>query len=217
MNNPSYGPGRPLPGSTDEAAVRILQLLERSEIGSKSPLVGRVLHASEQAGGRDPSKRNPALLARTHPISARGSGRDIVYEYADGTTETWSGGTRSWRTNNPGNLHYDKFAPAHGAIGQFESFAIFPSESIGKSALNAWLYQKASSGSTLNSMMNVYAPPQENDTVAYQNFLSKLLGLPGSTLLSDLTPSQMRTLEEGIIRFEGWRTGTITRTDEPRP
>jgi len=217
MSNPSYGPGRPLPGSTDEAAARILHLLEGSEIGSKSPLAGRVLRASEQPGGRDPSRRNPALLARTHPISAHSSGRDIVYEYADGTTETWSGGTRSWRANNPGNLHYDKFAPAHGAIGQFESFAIFPSESTGKSALNTWQYQKADSGSTLNSMMDVYAPSEKNDTVAYQYFLSKLLGLPGSTLLSDLTPAQMRTLEEGIIRFEGWNAGTIARAEDPRP
>jgi hypothetical protein len=215
MNNPSYGPGRPLPGSTDEAAARILHLLEGSEIGSRLPLAGRASHASEQSGGRDPSRRNPALLARTHPISAHGSGRDIVYEYADGTTETWSGGTRSWRTNNPGNLHYDKFAPAHGAIGQFESFAIFPSESIGRSALNAWLHKAANEEATLNAMMEGYAPPEENDTVAYQNFLSKIVGVPGDTFLRDLTEPQMRALLDGIVRFEGWRVGTITRTEAP--
>jgi hypothetical protein len=38
------------------------------------------------------------------PTGAYRLGRDVIYTYPDGTTETWQGGTLPWRANNPGHL-----------------------------------------------------------------------------------------------------------------
>ena len=51
------------------------------------------------------------------PIKAKDIGNlTREYEYADGTKEYWSGGTWSWRNNNPGNIR-DYNIPWEGLIG----------------------------------------------------------------------------------------------------
>ena len=94
------------------------------------------------------------------PIKARDIG-DLTreYEYADGTKEYWSDGSRSWRNNNPGNIR-DFNIPWEGLIGtDSDQFCIFNSYEKGKRALKRDLRTKGRRGLTLSQAIYIYAPP----------------------------------------------------------
>jgi hypothetical protein len=133
-----------------------------------------------------------------------------IYTTPDGTTYTYSGGDLSWRNNNPGNLHYGDFAIADGAIGQdANGFAIFPDAETGEQALRG-LVSGSYGNDSINAMMSAYAPSFENNTSAYQSFLAKSVGVPGTTVIGKLTPTQFEALIKGIETYEGTKAGTIT-------
>jgi hypothetical protein len=140
-----------------------------------------------------------------------------VYINSDGSTFTLSGGTPAWRNNNPGNLRYGTVAQQNGAIGQDPNgFAIFPDTSSGENALHSLITQTYAT-STINSMMSVYAPSSENNTTAYQQFITSRLGVPGTTPISQLTSEQVTELQQIIGTYEGTRAGTITGTPTGAP
>jgi hypothetical protein len=93
-------------------------------------------------------------------------------------------GTIAQENHNPGNLRY---AGQTGAIGQNKGYAVFASDDAGWAALNRQLELNASRGDTLEQFINRYAPPSENDTTNYLQYLVKGLGVGASTLLSQLT------------------------------
>jgi hypothetical protein len=93
-------------------------------------------------------------------------------------------GTIAQTNHNPGNLRY---AGQTGAIGQNKGYAVFASDDAGWAALNRQLELNASRGDTLEQFINRYAPPSENDTTNYLQYLVKGLGVGASTLLSQLS------------------------------
>lgn len=138
-----------------------------------------------------------------------GGGRRYVSD--DGSVEVREGGDRTWRNNNPGNLVYGSFARDHGAIGKDSAgFAIFPDSSVGETAM-VDLIGGTYASSTLDALMASYAPPSENNTAAYQKFLSDAVGVPGSTVVKTLTPAQFSKLIAAIKKYEGTKTGTVTK------
>lgn len=83
--------------------------------------------------------------------------------------------------NNPGDLEH---APGEthddgSVIGEF----IDPS--AGWAALEAQLLKYANRGLTVQQMVYVYAPPTENDTDAYLDFICQGLGCQPDTLVKD--------------------------------
>jgi len=97
--------------------------------------------------------------------------------------------TLAWFNNNPGNLRSSPFA-----ISTNRGFAVFSSYPVGFLALLHDLRVKASGRSktgltpfhSLHHLMLVYAPPHENDTVAYVTFIETRTDLPATTRLEDL-------------------------------
>ncbi len=144
-------------------------------------------------------------------LSAHGEGRDTIIVYEDGTEEVRSGGTRSWRNNNPGNLRNSPFSIRHGSLGEAGGFAVFPSEDAGWRALLSLLRGSTFQALTLDRMIARYAPPNENDTHAYRDFIGNRLGVSEETRLSELSSSQIEELASLIRRFEGWSVGTVRR------
>ena len=69
-----------------------------------------------------------------------GIGTTRMYVGNDGNIYEFSGGSRAWRNNNPGNLEDGKFARDNGAIGSDGRFAIFPDATTGFNAMTG-LYQ----------------------------------------------------------------------------
>ena len=93
--------------------------------------------------------------------------------------------------NNPGNLRFIGQAGASQGEG---GFAKFESPQAGYQALVNDLTAKQSGksrtgltgNSTLKELMNVYAPPVENDTGAYVNELAKRLGISINKKIKDI-------------------------------
>lgn len=100
--------------------------------------------------------------------------------------------SRSYRNQNPGNL---RFASQPHTIGKDDKgFAIFDSYEHGLDALKTLIVNAATGKSkvyhpdmTLNEFMAVYAPiTDDNDPVAYANWLSVKVGISSSTLIKNL-------------------------------
>ncbi len=74
-----------------------------------------------------------------------GKGNSVVYYDEDENISIWTGGTRAWRNNNPGNIRPSQFSYKNGAIGSAGGFAIFPTyqgpASIGISAERKNVFQ----------------------------------------------------------------------------
>jgi hypothetical protein len=62
---------------------------------------------------------------------------------------------------------------------------------------------------TIDDVVQKFAPPNENNTVAYQLFIEQTIGVPGETPLQDLDAIQLNSLMDAIQVFEGWREGTV--------
>jgi hypothetical protein len=90
-----------------------------------------------------------------------------------------------WATlnNNPGNL---RNVGQTGAVGTNGGYAVFSSPEAGWTALEKQLQYNANRGDTVQTFITSYAPPSENDTGNYLNFLTSGLGVPASTPLSQV-------------------------------
>lgn len=122
-------------------------------------------------------------------------------------------GTISWRNNNPGNLVYGPLAKAHGAFGKdYKGFAVFKTYDDGKAAYHDLLFSPDSSYYNLNieEMLNKYAPPSENNTKEYLNFVTRQAKLQWSARLSKLTADQQDALMNAMFKYEGFAEGKVS-------
>lgn len=118
----------------------------------------------------------------------------LSYPSLDNAIATLEGygkpGTIATDQNNPGNLIWDSWtANQPGAIGSgLKGIAIFSDANSGFAAEDANVGHIASSGATLVDLANVWAPASVpgNDPVAYAASLSKALGVPDSTPVSQV-------------------------------
>lgn len=104
--------------------------------------------------------------------------------------------SRAARNNNPGDIEWGFFARTHGADrievlspGRTPRFAHFPTPEAGFAALAA-LITEHYAGSTIAAMMAHYAPPSENNTQHYIDFICAATGLPADHIITaaDLQP-----------------------------
>ena len=130
----------------------------------------------------------------------------------DGSGGTRSGGSRSWRNNNPGNLKFSDATKAMGAThADDKGFAVFPDEATGRKAQEGLLFDDPRyKGKTLAQAMQQYAPSSENDTQGYIGAIAKAAGITGDTPLGDLTPQQRNAMLDVMKRHEGWQEGSTT-------
>ena len=143
------------------------------------------------------------------PTGAVQNGKAVTYYFEDDHYEVWSGGSRAWRNNNPGNLRNGSIAKANGSIGQAGGFAVFPDYLSGRNALEVLLGSSLYRNETVGSFLNKYAPSSENDTGAYRNFLERQTGLDGGLRLSSLNNAQLNSVMNAIQKYEGYTPGTV--------
>jgi len=118
-----------------------------------------------------------------------------------------SGGSRSWRNNNPGNLEYGPFAKSMGAIGSDGRFARFPTYEAGRKAQEKLLFEsKGYKDLTLSQAIRRWAPASENNVPAY---IAAMGGDPGKRM-GEYTPDQRAKLLDAMQAHEGWKVGTVT-------
>jgi hypothetical protein len=136
----------------------------------------------------------------------------------DGTLEIRTGGSLSWRDNNPGNIRPGFYAARDGSLGtnysQNGPFAIFPDLPTGEDALTDLLSSKYGEDS-LSTALSAYAPPGENNTAAYISNVSNVLNVSPSTVINTLSDIQFENLEGAIVTQEDFYSGTVTTVPPP--
>jgi hypothetical protein len=159
----------------------------------------------------------PAPAARVeagYNAASRGEGLSTVYTRPDGSQDVYAGGTMAWRNNNPGNLKDGDFARRHGAIGFYENdngkFAVFPDEATGVAALRELLTIPKYQRMTVDGVIGSYAPPNQNNTAAYQAMVRDAVGVDGARRLDTLSAEQLDRLVATIRKKEGAKAGTIS-------
>jgi hypothetical protein len=145
-------------------------------------------------------------------IRAEANGNNVKYFKQDGSGVERSGGTRSWRNNNPGNIR-----GAPNEIGNAGGFAVFSDYDTGFEAITILLGTDRYNSLSINDAITKYAPPSENDTKNYQNLLVQLTGLDNSRLISSLSDEELNSVATAIQRIEGYRVGTETPISIPNP
>lgn len=113
----------------------------------------------------------------------------------DGTNRT-----RGFRNNNPGNLRY---AGQKGATRDADGYAVFSDRAAGIAALDRQLDLYLQRGNnTISSIVEKYAPRNENLTDNYKAFVSKQTGIDQNQVLDrDDVASQARVIR-AIIDME---------------
>lgn len=106
---------------------------------------------------------------------------------------------RSQKNNNPLNL---RFANQKEAIGQDDKgFAIFPNPMAGWRAGHAQILKDAERKATLKQFIFKFAPPNENDTNSYLEFVENALDCDGDIYLVNIN----RFALAGVMaQFEGY-------------
>ena len=132
----------------------------------------------------------------------------VIYTDEDGNRVEFSGGDRTWRNQNPGNLVPGNVSRRNGQIGVAGGFAIFPNYETGHKALIDSL--KSSHGEKdLVQMIRVYAPKHENKTAVYLRFLRKKTGVKDNRKIKDFSPAQFEKLWKAVEQMEGRKPGKM--------
>jgi len=145
-------------------------------------------------------------------VSARSCGAQCtIYTYGDGTEETRSGGSRTWRNNNAGAMGYGVFARSHGAIGQQGGMAVFPDESTGWQAEVALLSTPFYQRQTLDAAIQNWCggPAAGCNVGGYQQYVRGVTGYSGDTSLSSLGQGGIWLVADAIRSYETWTPGTV--------
>lgn len=138
------------------------------------------------------------------------NGRTVYIARPDNSLEVRTGGTLTWRNNNPGNVRNST-----QEIGQNDSqsgrLAIFDTPEAGQAAQSDLLSGPMYSGLTIGGMIGKYAPPSENDTAAYIANVERHSGLGQSMPMVSLDDQQRADLLNAMRTQEGYRVGTVQR------
>jgi hypothetical protein len=134
----------------------------------------------------------------------------VVYESKEtGGTETRTGGSLAWRTNNPGNIMPSPFARKYGAIGEVGTNAVFPTLEIGRAAEKALLAGPSYSTLTLEKVIEKWS--QGNPLLADK--IAEAVKIFGANrkyyTLSDEEKDRFMKFME---RYEGYVVGKTTFT-----
>ena len=144
-----------------------------------------------------------------------GPKNSVIFTDENGKRFIFSGGSRAWRNQNPGNLVPGKISKLNHAIGVAGGFAVFPDYESGHQALIDCLkitYQNAD----IPKLVEKYAPKGENNVAAYTKFLRQKTGIRDNKKIKDFTSAEFEKLWRAIKEMEGWREGTITEFSEKK-
>lgn len=143
----------------------------------------------------------------------------INVRMSDGYAYRRSGGTLSWRYNNPGNIKYGRFARSNGAIGRgwgsHGGHAVFPTMQAGREAKRILLFTPIRKyyNLTLRDALSYYAPRSDgNRPDVYARYVAKRTpGISIYTRLRDMDRNQQEHVLNAMQQFEGYRPGKIVR------
>lgn len=111
---------------------------------------------------------------------------------------------RGYRNFNPGNIRRSNVRYRGEKDSQDPSFKQFESMAWGYRAIFILLdtYRVKHGLTTLQSMLNRYAPPEENDTTEYVNFVSAKTRIADIATVDTRSEKQMIPIVAAIARME---------------
>lgn len=150
--------------------------------------------------------------ADTAPTKAVAKGRAVIIG-----NEQRTGGTISWRTNNPGNVMYGPRARSFGAIGSAmagdgEPVAIMPTLDHGwKMQMALWRSPKYNNN-TIDHGCRRWATGvgSKKETSPYTIALANAAGASIHTMVSELSDEQLKNMVKRQAKLEGFKVGTVT-------
>lgn len=157
--------------------------------------------------GLGTSEPAPAGGPSTYVAARRTAQMTVLYTDDQGREFVRIGGSRAWRNCNPGNIRKGSFALANGSIGDDGSFAVFPNRPTGSKAIESLFRGPSYRALSIEKAINRYAPPQENDTNAYLEFVIDQSGLSRSDVIADLPVADVRKIVRAVEAMEGWKEG----------
>lgn len=128
---------------------------------------------------------------------------------------------RGLRNNNPGNIRWSKLFKQYGAVpestGDNPGFAVFPTMEEGVAQMRNQIgrYQterKWGKVDTIEDIIAKWAPPNENNTRQYINYVAKQLGVGPNDHLGLLNGKQVSTVMKAISVMEN---GNVAKTIFP--
>jgi len=140
----------------------------------------------------------------------------VQYVADNGDILLRSGGSIAWRFNNPGNLRPpSKFITTSIGIGQTKSgeFYIFPDYATGHAEKKALLRRKYNNES-IASGMEIYAPPSENDTEAYINWICSQTGFSRDRVINTMSDPDLESMMSAMEKHEGYTAYLNTRHEQ---
>ena len=185
--------------------------------GAAAPAAGAAAPAAGAAAPAAGAAAPAAGAAAAGPGAAAGNGKagGTAAEVIIGN-EKRSGGTMSWRTNNPGNNMYGPLSKSAGAIGSVkakdgEDVAIFPTLADGlKMQVMQWRRPKYNSG-TIGQGVSTWTAGNQGPDSTYAKDLAKAAGATTDTLVSKLSDSALTNLAEKQKIWEGFKPGKVTQ------
>jgi hypothetical protein len=168
--------------------------------------------ASNPATPNVMSTPSATVSAGPAPTTASSKGRAVIIG-----NEKRTGGTISWRTNNPGNVQYGDFSRRYGAIGSSmagdgEPVAIMPTLDHGwKMQVALWRRPKYNNG-TIDQGCRRWATGVGSKTATspYTIALADAAGASIHTKVSDLSDEQLKNMVKKQAKLEGFKVGTVT-------
>ena len=134
------------------------------------------------------------------PAVGRGPGDTSYVRYG---TSVRTGGSRSWRYNNPGYVRCSNRATSYGAIGCDGEFAIFPDYQTGVHALRMTLRDEYP-GRPVGEALREHLPP---DAGIDPDRIFSDIGLDPQTKVEDLGDVDFGGLEPALESQPGWESG----------
>ena len=130
----------------------------------------------------------------------------------DGKIELRTGGVVGWRTNNPGEFGYAKFAQELGAMGKYSKYAIFPSIKKGMGAVEVYLFNtNIYQGLSIDEAIKKFYAADKVKSERVAKAISVALNLSRfKTKMTKLSESQKKKLLS-VIRNEEMKLKGITR------
>lgn len=134
---------------------------------------------------------------------------EVRYIRSDGSTAVKSGGSLTWRYNNPGAL---RRSPT--ALTVSGGFAVFASPELGFTACKE-LLRKDYDGLTVTDLVAKYAPASENNVDAYAQYIAERLRVKPDDTLDFSDGSVLDACALAIQSYEGWKVGSTVPVPTP--
>jgi hypothetical protein len=133
-----------------------------------------------------------------------GYNQGLAYSMFDGLLRM--GGSSTWRNHNPGQIPYDDWSIANGAIGSDNGMAVFPSYEMGRRALATHL-TSASGDQTVDQLVkNSYLSNIPESAI-------QAAGIDPNAPAARLSPDQINHLMDTVESSHGFDAGQVLSRD----